>query len=53
MMYEIFSWFKNQIDSMFIDHDSIKRFFRIEYGMDADLAYRHWLVNREFLNKIG
>jgi len=53
MMYSIFSWLKNQIDNLFVDHDNIKRFFRIEYGIDADRAYSHWLINRELLNKIS
>lgn len=36
----------SKLSNWFIDHDTVQRFFRIEYGQDADAAYTYWTKTR-------
>lgn len=51
MVEKIISWLKAKINSRFEDSDNVQRFFRAEYGRDAEIAYRHWQDKREFYTK--
>lgn len=48
----ILNWLKNKINYRFADHESMERFFRTEYGRDADIAYHQWATTRRILNRV-
>lgn len=41
---------KTKINQFFEDGEEAKRFFRVEYGPNADIAYHHWQAHRKLLN---
>ena len=47
----IIKWLKVKINARFEDHDNIRRFFRAEYGQDAEIAYYLWQTKRELYTK--
>lgn len=47
----IFNWLKKKINERFEDRENIMRFFRAEYGRDAEIAYNLWITKREMYTK--
>lgn len=48
---KIINWLKDKINERFEDRENIQRFFRAEYGRDAEIAYHMWITKREMYTK--
>lgn len=48
---KIVSWLKRKLHQRFEDKENIQRFFRAEYGKDAEIAYHMWITRREMYTK--
>lgn len=47
----VLNWLKKKINERFEDRENIMRFFRAEYGRDAETAYNLWITKRELYTK--